>query len=173
MINASHVNAIRRLVIDVTQVLKSEYVKFSASCTAVREPRSFFLFSSLGFAGFRVLSFGAFFLPFFSTVDICADVEAKLRARCRYFQYFLSSEDNIYLKIGSRRLDNRRMEDNSAWLFPEIYRTSRFFFLGLKFSGSLFAIYINPSHPNISIHTLHIVLYTRRICVTIKNSIGW
>ena len=64
MIYASHVNAIRRLVIDVTQVLKSEYVKFSASCTAVREPRSFFLFSSLGFAGFRVLSFGAFFLPF-------------------------------------------------------------------------------------------------------------
>ena len=44
MINASHVNAIRRLVIDVTQVLKSEYVKFSASCTAVQEPRSFFLF---------------------------------------------------------------------------------------------------------------------------------
>ena len=90
MINASHVNAIRRLVIDVTQVLKSEYVKFSASCTAVREPRSFFFFSSLGFADFRVLSFGAFFLLFFNTVDICTDVEAKLRARCRYFQYFVS-----------------------------------------------------------------------------------
>ena len=62
MIKASHVNAIRRLVIDVTQVLKSEFVKFSASCTAVREPRSFFLFSSLGFAGFRVL--WCIFLPF-------------------------------------------------------------------------------------------------------------
>ena len=40
-------------------------------------------------------------------------------------------------------------------------------------------IYLNPLHPNISMHILHTVLYTfpkeltRRICLTIKDFLGW